>query len=412
VAERPASALRVARFRWFFAGRSIATLGDQISPVALAFAVLSLSRSPTALGLVLAAAVLPEAAFVLLGGVVADRWDRRRLMLVTDLVRLVVQGVAASLLLTHRATVLDLAALQVLYGLATAFFTPATLGFINELVEPDQLQGANSLNSLSYSVASIAGPAIGGLLVALGSPGTALAVDAGTFALSAYALTLVRAAPSRPPEQTTNLLRDLRDGWAEFTRQTWVWVLVGFWGLYQGGVLAGYQVLGPVIAKRHLGGAGAWAAVLTARGVGSVLGGAVGLRLRPRRPMVVACLLLLTDIPLLLLLAASAPVPAIAAAGLAEGGALTYGAVLWITALQQRVPAAAQSRVFAYDQLGSISLLPAGLIVVGLVADHAGAADTLVAIAVLHLLLMLLAVTVRSVRSMTAEPPIAPVATA
>ena len=214
----------------------------------------------------------------------------------------------------------------------------------------------------------------------------------------------------RPPPDRSSLLRDLAEGWREFTRQTWVWVLVGFWGLYQATVLAGYDVLGPVVAQRHLGGAGAWAAVLTGRGVGSVLGGVVGLRLRPRRPMLTSVLLLLLDVPVLLLLATHAPVAYTVAAGVAEGGALSFGAVLWFTALQEGVPERAQSRVFAYDQLGSIAMRPVGLIVVGAIAAATGPGPTLAVVAAVHLVLMLTAGAVRSVRSMTSPTSAEPAA--
>lgn len=142
-----------------------------------------------------------------------------------------------------------------------------------------------------------------------------------------------------------------------------------------------------------------------------MLAGALALRLRPRRPMLTACLLLLTDVPLLLLLAAAAPVTALVAAGGCSGGAaLSFGAVLWVSELRRRVPPHAQSRVFAHDQLGSISMLPLGL--VGVLAEPLGAAATLTGIAVLHLALMAAAVGVRDTRTMTtAEPAGAPAAT-
>ena len=387
-------------FRWFFAGRAVANLGDQVSPVALAFAVLGLTRNPGALGLVLAAQLLPEAGFVLLGGAVADRWDRRKLMIITDLVRFILQGLTAALLLTHVATVPALIALQAGYGAATAFFSPTGQGFLTELVAPEQLQTANSLNSMSISLASIIGPAVGGGLVAFGSPGAALAVDAASFAISAAALTKVRVA-IRPPRARTTLVTDLMEGWREFTGQTWIWVLVAYFGGYQATVSAGYDVLGPAVSKRFLGGAGAWAAILTARGVGAVIAGGLALRLRPRRPMLTSVLLLLFDAPLLLLLARHAPTPWAVAAAVVEGGALGFAGILWYTALQERVPGDAQSRVFAYDRFGSIAMRPVGLVLIGALAAHTGAGFTLMLVAGMQLVATLAVSTVRSVRTLT-----------
>ena len=368
--------------------------------MALAFAVLGLTRSPGALGLVLAAQLLPEAGLVLVGGAVADRWDRRRLMIITDVVRLVLQGLSATLLLVHVATVPELIALQAGYGAATAFFSPTGQGFVTELVDPEQLQSANSLNSLSISLASIIGPAVGGVLVAFGSPGAALAIDAVSFAVSAAALTQVRVA-IRPPRAYTSLLTDLADGRREFLDHTWIWVLVAYFGLYQATVSAGYDVLGPPVSKRYLGGAGAWAAVLTARGVGAVVAGGLGLRLRPRRPMLTAVSLLLFDVPLLLLLARHAPTPWTVAAAVVEGAALGFAGILWYTALQERVPSSAQSRVFAYDRFGSIAMRPVGLVLIGAIAAETGAGFTLTVVAGVQLVATLAVGTVREVRTMT-----------
>ena len=163
-------------------------------PVALAFAVLDLTSSATSLGLVLVAAFVPRVVLLLLGGVVADRWPRRRVMLATDVVRASTQALVAFVLLSGQARLWHLALLFAAYGAADAFFSPASTGLVPEVVPGERLQEANALLSLSRSATTVAGPALAGLLVALSAPATVFAVDAATFVVSALSLALLREA--------------------------------------------------------------------------------------------------------------------------------------------------------------------------------------------------------------------------
>ena len=163
-------ALHHRDFALLFSGQAISVIGDALFPVALAFAVLELSGSPSSLGLVLAAQALPLAAFALVGGVVGDRVSRQRLMLASDLARAVVQAVAATLLITGVAEIWHLAVLAGLYGAAEAFFRPAAGGLIPRLVPDSDLLQANSLIAMSQSLGMVLGPAIAGALIALFGP--------------------------------------------------------------------------------------------------------------------------------------------------------------------------------------------------------------------------------------------------
>src|ERR671924_88129 len=190
------STLRAAEpFRLLFAGQALSVVGDRMTPVAIAFAVLGLGDA-TDLGLVLAAGGVPFALFAIAGGVVSDRVGRRPVMIASDVTRALTQALVAALLLTETAEVWMLVALSALYGTCAAIFMPALMGLIPQTVPPDRLQESNALLGFTRSVASVGGPALAGILIAVGGPGDAIAVDAATFALSAACLIALR--PNRP----------------------------------------------------------------------------------------------------------------------------------------------------------------------------------------------------------------------
>src|SRR3954469_17227512 len=277
-------ALAERNFRFVFTSTTISAAGDGVSTIALAFGVLQISGSPTALGLVIAARQVANAAITLAAGVFADRLPRHLVLVWAASVQGAMQAISAVLVLTGHATVPALAGLALVYGLADGFVLPASQGLIPLVVSTTRLQQANALLGLSRSVLGFAGPAVGGVLVALGSPGTALLVDAATFAVAAVLLARVAIAPRDDAVLPEPFLAELRAGWHEFRRQTWIWTTIVFFGL---GNMAGATlfVLGPVVAKRDYGGAAAWAAILSAAGAGAIVGGLLALRIRPKRPL-------------------------------------------------------------------------------------------------------------------------------
>jgi len=370
-------ALREREFRLLWLGQTTSVVGDGLVPVALAFAVLKdLDGSATDLGLVLAAQTLPLVTFLLVGGIWADRLPRQLLMVATDLVRMATQGALAVLLLTGRAELWHLIALAAAFGTAEAFFRPASTGLIPATISPGRLQQANALMGMSRSAGFVVGPAAAGLLIALASPGVAFAVDSVTFAVSALFLLGVRVV--RPVRaEGGSFLGELREGWDEFRSRTWLWAIVLHATLFLFLVVAPFQVLGPLVAERSLGGASAWALIATAFGLGTLLGGAAALRLKPARPMLVSCcLFVLTPAPVALL-ALAAPAPLIAVAYAVEGAVVGFFIALWETTLQEHIPEEKLSRVSAYDWMGSLAFLPLGFALAGPVADAVGVATTL-----------------------------------
>ncbi len=360
--------LRGRDFRLVFGAALISLLGDGIQPLALTFAVLDLTGSATDLGFVLAAWTIALVASLLVGGVVADRLSRRTVMIGADLVRLAAQGAIAVLLIGGRATVAEIAVSQALLGAATGFFNPASSGLM-PTVAGDFLQQANSLRGMAMAAGSIAGPAIAGGLVALSSPGVALAIDAATYGVSALLLARVRRdARARSAER---FLDDLRAGFAEVRSRTWLWSTILAVSIVNAATV-GFMVLGALIVKRHLGGPGGWALILALQGVGALLGGSALLRVSPRRPLLVATVIGIVPVIPTFLMAIPAALALIAIAALLAGiGEMVFNA-LWETTLQRHIPEALRSRVSSYDWFGSLALRTLGYALVGPLAAAVG----------------------------------------
>jgi MFS family permease len=378
LAASTAGVLEEREFRLLWLGQATSALGSSLVPVALAFAVIDLTGSASALGLVLSAALVSRVVLLLVGGVVADRLPRQNVMLGADLLRTASQGVVAVLLITGNARVWELVVLIALFGAGDAFFAPASTGLVPETVRADRLQQANALMSLSRSVALVAGPTISGLLVAGVGPGWVFAIDAATFAVSSGSLACLRLPKSGSEASRTTALVELRDGYREVRSRTWVWATVVRFSI-SNLAIAPLFVLGPFVAEESLGGARAWGLIGTAGGIGAVLGDAAALRVRPRRPLLVGGLAasLWALEPAVLALPFPTAVIAVAAALGFAGSGLSNA--LWFTALQERIPRQALSRVSSYDWLGSIAFQPAGFALAGPLAAAIGVSATLLA---------------------------------
>jgi hypothetical protein len=371
------SALGQRDFRHLFLASAVSQLGDQMVPVALAFAVLDLTGSVSDLGYVLAAGTIPLVVLLLAGGVIADRASRRRLMMAADGLRLAAQGVMAALLLTGHAQLWQLIVLEAVRGGASAFFQPASLGIIPQIVAVESLQQANALRGLTMSVGGVAGPAIAGVLVVVSSPGWAIAANAASFGISAFFLSRVHAPVLDRGGERTTFLTDLVHGWREFRSRTWLWTIVAQFGLRNLVSLPSFLVLGAVLSKRELGGAGAWSAILALFSAGTLLGGMLALRMKARRPLLTACLWETTiALPIALLALRIGVVPVAVGAFCAGVGVSIFG-VLWETTLQREVPAEVLSRVSSYDWFGSIATLPLGFALVGPLSQALGISGAL-----------------------------------
>ena len=385
-------------FRLLFLGRTTSFIGNAFANVALAFAVLDLTGSKADLGYVLAARSIPQVVFLLVGGIWADRLPRHRVMVLSNVVSGSSQGLIAVLLLTGHAQVWQLMALGAINGLSSAFFFPAATGIVPQTVPQSMLQPANAILRLGQNASWIGGAAVGGLVVAATSPGVAIAVDATTFFLAALCLSLIRLAPGLRLE-ASNFLAELAEGWREFSSRTWLWVIVLQFGFVNAVELGVQGVLGPAIAKDHLGGAAGWGLILTADSLGLVAGGLILLRLKPRRLLLTATLGFLLTIPFLASLAGPLPVVAIVVLAAVSGiGSETFG-IMWDTTMQQEIPQEKLSRVYSYDALGSFVLIPLGLALAGPAAEAFGTRETILGAAAISLTATLAVLFVRDVRT-------------
>ncbi len=365
--------LREHGFRLLFTATTITTLGDAVAAIALAFAVLEVG-SATALGIVLGVRQGAQAAVLLFAGVIADRLPRHLALVGASLLQAVAQSATAALVLTGHATVTRIAVAQGLYGLGAAVVWPAEVGLVPQVVSALRLQQANALQGLSRNTVELLGPALGGVLVVVGSPGGALALDAVSFLACAAILSRIRV--DAVPRERPGFLHELKEGWREFASRTWLWWSVLMFGL-AGLLYASWIVLGPVLAKEELGGAGAWATILSATGGGSIVGGLLALRYHPSRPLAASVLFGMVGTIEIVTLALLLPVWVIAISAFVAGIGLALHIALWFTVFQREIPEAALARVSSYDSLGTFVLMPVGLALAGPVADRIGTTTTL-----------------------------------
>ncbi|WP_344323552.1 MFS transporter [Streptomyces macrosporus] len=395
---RPAWAGR--NYTLLTAAAVITGLGNSGALIAAAFAVLASGGSGTDVGLVAAARTVPLVVFLLVGGAVADRLSRHRVMVAANALNCLSQGVFAALVISGRAELWQMVVLSALGGVGHAFFAPAAEGMVLSSVRGEQAGRAFAVFRMGVNGASIGGAALGGALIAAVGPGWVLAVDAAAFAVAGALRAFLDLGGVSPREPGGGLLGDLRDGWREVVGRPWLWAIVLQFSVVNAVVAAAEAVYGPQVAEEHLGGARPWGLALAAYGVGTVLGGLLMIRWKPRRILLAGTLCVF---PLALPSAALAvPVPVgwLVVAMFATGVTLEVFGVTWMTALHQEVPEEKFSRVSAYDWLGSIALVPVATAAAGPVEELVGRPAALWGCSVLVLSLTAAVLCVPDVRNL------------
>jgi MFS family permease len=365
--RRRAGVLGERNFRLFYTGFVTSQLGSSMSTVALAFAVLDSKIGATGLGVVFTANVVSQVVLLPLAGAIADRLGRRRVMLAADVLRCGAQATLATALAFGRPALWLFVLLAWLGGTGTAFFTPALSALTVEMAPRDQLGNANTLYGLASSATSVAGPALGGILVAVAGPAVVVAADAATYAVSVLALSLLRLPPAKPATETrsgSSLRADIAEGWAEFRSRPWLGATTVQFAFFNLITWAPWMLLGPVEGKAYLGGAAVWGAIMAVQGAGAIAAGLACLGRRPQRLMVVATIgsfcYALPDIPMAL----HATAPWVAAAAFCCGAGSAIFNAFEGTAMQQQIPADRLARV------RSLSLFPNyGIGVIGYAVD-------------------------------------------
>jgi MFS family permease len=378
--RRQLRVLRHRNFRLLWAGQSLSVVGDCIVTVALALFVTELTGNPTDLGLVLAAHALPLVVFIPLGGVWADRLPRERVVVATDLARFVLHGLLALLIVTDAVEIWHVIVIEALFGTAEAFFQPAVTALVPQTVPEPEIQEANALTAISRNVADFVGPALATALVLGAGAATAFAIDAATFILSAALVVQVipRRRETDEPTETGSVWDDVRDGFAEIRRRTWVWVTLAAFCAALFLALAPWFVLGPAVAEEQYGDLAVYGIVTAALGIGTIAGSLAAISWRPRYPMRLA-MLFATFWPLAsILYAAGLPLVPVVVATAISGAGIALFDVWWLTALAERVPPDKLSRVTSYDWMMSAGLLPLGYLLAGPLAERFGAVEVLV----------------------------------
>lgn len=391
-------------YRRLFVARLISNFGNGIAPIALAFGVLDLpGATPTSLSVVLAAQAVPLVILLPLGGVIADRVGRARLIAVSDIVLSGVVAVMAVLFLTDQATVPLLVVLSAISGCLNALWYPAFTGLLPEVVADEHLKTGNAFVSIASNGGLIMGAATGGLLVSVAGPGAAIAVDALSFLLAGLLVLSFRHL-STPASSGESTLDDLIHGWRTFISYRWVVVIVASASLMLMVWRGAEEVMGPVLARESYSGPATWSAVLSAQAAGLLIGGLVASLTHVGRPLVVGLLVSLTLPAWLATMALQLPLPVIALGSFAFGIGLELFYVLWITALQQNIPRESLSRVSSYDAMGSLMLGPVGLAISGPMIATLGLTEALAIFAILALVSIVVPLGARSVRALRAEP--------
>jgi MFS family permease len=346
-----------ANFRLYFGARTTSLLGDSMLPVALSVGVLEAGYGTTGVGLALGAWMAALALCMLFGGVLADRFTPRRMMVLADLVRLLIQAGMAVLFATGTQSLWAIVVLQFLSGTATALFQPGVASMVPQVA--GDVQRANGVLRVAESVAGVLGPALAGVLISVSGPSTVFAIYSATYAVSAACLFGLRLRPADRERGGESMLRQLAEGWREFRSRTWLWCVIAVFGVY--GCLVGGVSL-PVSAGLVVAdlGSTAFGIAMAVFGAGGVLGGTLAIRIRPGRPLAAGALgwAVFTAFPLS---TALQPNLVILAAGWGLAGVgMAWWAVLWATTVQTQVPAGLLNRVYAYDVAGSLVALALG----------------------------------------------------
>jgi MFS family permease len=437
--QRRAGVLAVPNFRRFYAGYVTSLLGSSMSTVAIAWAVLESGASATGLGYVFAAAVVPQVLLMAIAGAVADRLGRRRVMLAADALRCAAQASLAGAVFAGRPALWVFVLLASLVGTGEAFFTPALDALTVEIAPRDQLGNANALFGLATSATRIAGPALGGLLVALTGPGTVVAVDAASYAVSVLALSLLTMPGGTAGSGTAGsgtagsgtagsgtagsgtagggtagggtagvtpagrraLWRDMAEGWTEFRSRTWLWATTVQFAFFNLITWAPWMLLGPVMGRAYLGGAAVWGAIMGVQGAGAITAGLLSLGRHPRRPIVVATIgtfcYALPDVPMAL----HASAVWVAAAAFCCGAGSAVSGTFTGTAMQQQVPPEMIARVSALSIFPAYGIGVIGYAIDGPLAAAFGPTAIFGVGAVYGLLSSAAVLTLRSVRQVT-----------
>jgi predicted MFS family arabinose efflux permease len=370
--------LAIRDFRILLVDRLLAPFSNGFSMVGVSFAVLNLTGSTADLSYVLAAQVAPMLVFTLISGVFADRLRPQWVIIAGNVAVIAGEGAFGLLVLTGHPALWTMIGLEALNGIGAAMFYPASQALLPQIVPDALLQEGSSISRLAMNTGQMTGAASAGLVVAVLGPGWALTLCAigmtGTIPLllSLKGGRNLQVAAAK----TAGMITELREGWTEFRSHTWLWATVIQYCLVMMAFNGAFLVLGPVVARTHLGGPAAWGAITAADALGLVAGGLVSLRYTPRKPMLFVvgsgAAVALTPVALALVL----PLPVICVCAFALGTLIEVMMVQWTVQMATRIPSDKLARVSSYDALGSMAAMPLGALLAGPLAAAIGVSST------------------------------------
>lgn len=404
--------LRNRDFAFLWSGMTVSLMGDGIYLVAIAWLVLRISNSPTALGAVGVAWTIPQIISLLWGGVASDRFDRRMVMIGADVTRAIPIALIGFLSISGTIELWHVFVLVAVYGVGEGIFMPAFSSVVPDVVPKDQLVEANSLDQFVRPLAlRFAGPALGGVLIAATGVGTAFLVDAASFAFSALMIAGMRARSQHRDVAAvgSSTLLQVREGLSYVRRHAWLWITLLMTAV---GLLAFYgpfHVLMPFLVKNSLGGGPRDLGVIfAAGGVGAIVSALVmsqtGL---PRRHITFIYVVSALGVLMLAGYALSEHLWQVALASFVMEVLLTAGLIVWTTLMQVRVPGRLLGRVSSLDWLVSSSLIPLSYGLTGPVSDSIGVRSTFAFAGLIGALVVVAPLLSSRLRAAEAEPLVA-----
>jgi predicted MFS family arabinose efflux permease len=408
-------------FRLLLADRLIAPASVGFSMVGVSFAVLKATNSATDLSYVLAAQIAPSLVFALIGGVAADRFPPQRVIVAANVLMAFGEGTFGLLVLTSRPPLWTMIGLEAITGTGVAIFYPASQALLPRLVPRGLLQEASAISRLAMNTGQMSGAAVAGLLVAVAGAGWALLLCGIGMVTTVPVLLSIRgsdrvpvaipvSAQARVPVQAPapSMLTELREGWSEFRSHTWLWVIVAQFCVVMMAWYGAFSVLGPVVARQHLGGPAAWGAITAADAFGLIAGGLASLRFTPRRPMLFVVLtggaVAISPLSLAMVL----PLAAVCAASFGLGVFVEMMMVQWTVTMARNIPSDKLARVSSYDVLGSVMAMPAGALIAGPLGTAIGISRAQYAAAAAIIVASALALIPRDIRTIRSSDAVVP----
>jgi len=397
--------LKHRAFAFLWTGQTISRLGDSLYRIALSWWVLEKTGSAAAMGSVLIFSFVPMLIFLLIGGVAVDRFSRARIMFISDILRSLIVGFVSLLAYTGDLEIWHIYVASIVFGFVSAFFQPAYIAIVPDVIPPEGRPSANSLTALSMQVTGIVGPAIGAWIVALSGTASAFLLDAVSFFLGAVCIIPLLKTESKTGlqgQEYSHPLEQLREGWTAVISVPWLWItifLAAFMNLTQAGP---FQVGLPFLVKTNLGNDVrilGW--MFSAASLGSVVSALwLGHQTNLHRRGLISYVGLIIWGLMLVVVGLPLSLPILLGAAFVMSGAVEGFNLIWTNTLQEMVSPEKLGRVSSIDMLGSFVLLPVGYGLAGWAIDILGAPTVFIIGGLITALLSLIALLHPAIRSL------------